>query len=192
MSRTLQIQPTIPPVPEEQLRHLLLAFFLSQTLKLGPSSSPPFLCPPPPLSLRLKRGPPPVQLSTAHQWPTVRSGSCISDVNERAGGGDGRWKNCLCRSWIGLCSAPYNHASQTHTPASFIYLTFFLSPQYKCDFSDGFWWRIFDKDSHGQHLKFSSSFLRLIPASCAKGANVRLVRIHYKLVVAEKNVYDPV
>lgn len=62
MSRTFRIQAALAPVPEEQVRHLLLAFFLSQTLQLGPSSLSLFSLA---LSLRLTRGPPPVLLQSS-------------------------------------------------------------------------------------------------------------------------------
>lgn len=76
---TLPIAVSCSRVPEEQVRHLLLAFSPSLPLfSLVNSTSPP------PLSLSLARAVP-LQPSTAHQWPTVRSGSWIRDVDQGAG-----------------------------------------------------------------------------------------------------------
>lgn len=121
MSPTCGIRPAIAPVPEEQVRHLLLAFFLSQTRSDLPL--PLFSAS---LSPSYARSPP-VQLSTAHQWPTVRSGSCISDVEEGAeggrvwGGGGGR----ALFAEVEIDRAPFNNPRKTQpTLASFFELTY--------------------------------------------------------------------
>lgn len=153
---------------------------------------------PAPLSPSYARTPP-LRLSSAHQGPTVRSGSCISDVDEGGGGGGGGVMEEKVLAEAELVCAPYNNSSQTHTLTSFFLLFNLILKIKTTKRTESVWflfwwilmtylWQIQPRTTLQVHLHF----LKLIPASCAKRSKQSREDPGPGSVLAAKTVYDPV